>query len=132
MTGNIDYKAFQDRIAAQEAQKFDLPPIAGGGGSDGTSDEMEVRVAKLESDVGHIQKDIAEIKSDVRELRTGIGKLNTDLATLTAHVSHLPTKGFIVTAVVTSLAVLGALIIFQGNLQKAVGIAPSQLARSAQ
>jgi predicted nucleic acid-binding Zn-ribbon protein len=33
----------------------------------------EVRLARLESDVGHIRSDVADLKLDVRELRKEIG-----------------------------------------------------------
>jgi hypothetical protein len=38
------------------------------GGSGPHDPGMEARVAKLESDVGHIQIDMAEIKTDLRDL----------------------------------------------------------------
>lgn len=101
------------------------------GGPWGTSGGMDSRVAKLEADVSHIQRDIGEIKTDLRESRTGIAKLTTELATLDAHVKHLPTKGFIVSAVLTTLAVIAALIVFQGNLQKAVGLPSAQSAQTS-
>lgn len=39
-----------------------------GGGGDGTY--MEARIAKVESDVGHIANNISDIKTDIRELRS--------------------------------------------------------------
>jgi hypothetical protein len=88
------------------------------GSGDGTSGGgMEPRVAKLEAAVEHIQKDIAEIKSDVREFRSAIGSLSTSSATLTERVSHLPSKGFIVTCLVSSLGAVAALIVFQSSIQ---------------
>jgi hypothetical protein len=39
------------------------------GGSGGDDPPMNVRVAQLESDVGHIKQGVAEIKADLRELR---------------------------------------------------------------
>jgi hypothetical protein len=86
-------------------------------GGGGTFDGMEPRVAKLEAAVEHIQKDIAEIKTDVREFRTSIGSLNVSTGTLTERVAHLPSKGFIVLALLATLAIVAALITFQGNIQ---------------
>lgn len=37
-----------------------------GGGGDG----MELRIARLESDVHHIQSDIRDIKSDIKEIKS--------------------------------------------------------------
>lgn len=42
------------------------------GGGGGNFDNMEPRVARLESDVSHIQKDVADIKTDIREMRKEI------------------------------------------------------------
>ena len=39
-----------------------------GGGSSGGGN-MEIRVARLESDVAHIRVDVADIKADMREMR---------------------------------------------------------------
>jgi hypothetical protein len=48
-------------------------------GGDGTSNGMEARVAKLESDVGHIKETLVDIKIDIRELRKDI---NVDIQNL--------------------------------------------------
>ncbi len=45
------------------------------GGSGG--DDMEARVARLESDVSNIRENVADIKADFRELRGDIKKLNS-------------------------------------------------------
>jgi hypothetical protein len=39
-----------------------------------SEDGMEARIARLESDVGHIRSDLADVKQDVRELRARIDK----------------------------------------------------------
>ncbi len=48
--------------------------VPGGGGlytpkPPGGGNEMEARIAKLESDVGHIQTNIGDMKNDLREIR---------------------------------------------------------------
>lgn len=116
MTSPPDLTLLRARNETLERQLEELSRLKSGGGG-GTSGGMEARVAKLEASVDHIQKDIAEIKSDVREFRTSIGALNSTSATLTERVSHLPTKGFIVTCLVTSLGVVAALIVFQTSIQ---------------
>lgn len=40
------------------------------GGGDGTFDDMEARVAKLESTVEHILREVTDIKTDLRGLRS--------------------------------------------------------------
>ncbi|WP_375320694.1 hypothetical protein [Aliivibrio logei] len=41
----------------------------GNRGNDNGGSDLEVRVAKLESDVNHIRSDISDIKTDIKELR---------------------------------------------------------------
>lgn len=59
----------------------------GGGGNDTGSgnppggDDVEVRVARLESDVEYIKRDIAEIKADVRQAAGDIGSIKLLLGT---------------------------------------------------
>ena len=90
-----------DAIASASA-----PPSTGGGGG-GTMDVMEARVKRLEDKFDRI---------DDR-----LGQARTDLAVLTERVSHLPSKGFIVGAVLSSLAVIAALILFQDKLTQLLG-----------
>jgi hypothetical protein len=86
---------------------------------------MEARIARLESDVGHIRDDLVDLKNDGRDLRKSVAEIKVGMATLTERVNNLPTKGFIVTTVLTTLAVIAALIVFQGNLQQLFRAAPS-------
>ena len=44
-------------------------PPAGNEGGGGGGNGMPARLAKVESDVGHIQSDIAEIKIDIRAIK---------------------------------------------------------------
>lgn len=106
----------------QKSASSDVAGSLKSGGGDGTSDGMEARVAKLEAVAEHIQKDVAEIKTDVREFRIGIGSLNVSTGTLTERVSHLPSKGFIIVALLAALAVTGGLITFQQNIQNLIKV----------
>lgn len=82
------------------------PPLKGGGG-DGTFDGMEQRVAKLES--------------QFEKLNEKVDTLRIDVAVLKERVGNLPSKGFIVTATVTSLALIGALSVFGERLLSLIG-----------
>jgi hypothetical protein len=68
---------------------------------------MEARVAKLE---GQVEK-----------LGGKVDDLRIDMAVLKERVSHLPGKGFIVTATVTTLGLLAALILFQDRITAFLG-----------
>jgi hypothetical protein len=43
-------------------------------------DDMEERIARLESDVGHMQSDIAEMKIDLRAVRDKLDELRESIA----------------------------------------------------
>lgn len=53
----------------------------GGNGTGNGGDDMQARVARLESDVEHIKQDIAEIKADVRQAASDIGSIKLLLGT---------------------------------------------------
>jgi hypothetical protein len=74
------------------------PPLQAGGGG-GTFDGMEARVARLEADVEHIKNDISEIKNTSKEVANALHGLQIDFASLKERVTHLPSKGFIVSLV---------------------------------
>jgi len=71
-------------------QKFD--------GGDGGNGMLEVRVAKLESDVEHIRQDVKDIKGDIREIkrdaRTDFRLLFGAIITVALGLSALLAKGF--------------------------------------
>ena len=85
---------------------------------------MNERIVILEAHADYVRRDIADLKSDVGAIRTDLGKLKdevgdlrTGLATLGVRVDHLPTKGFIVTATLSTMGFLGALITFQDHIR---------------
>jgi hypothetical protein len=81
---------------------------SGGGG--GTSGGMDGWQTSVEARLG-------EIRTDTRSLLGEVNAIKVNLATLTERVAHLPSKGFVVTAVLTSLTVIAALVVFQGQIQ---------------
>lgn len=95
------------------------------GSGDGTGSGMEARVAKLEANVEYIQRDIGELRQDSRELKGDMREVRERLARLEEKVSHLPGKGFIVTALIVSLTVVAGLVTFQSNIQSLVGNRPA-------
>ncbi len=87
----------------------DIETLPGGGGG-GSSGGMEPRAAKLEASVERIVADVAMMRSDVSNARER-------LAALEVKVDHLPSKGFIVTVVAASLAIVAGLIGYAEQLQ---------------
>lgn len=63
-------------------------------------------IERLPTHLERAQIDIAELRSDTRDVRERLIRLEE-------RVSHLPDKGFIVTAVLIGLSVVGGLIAFQ-------------------
>ena len=84
---------------------------------------MEARIARLEVDVDYIKRDVAELKIDVRSLRDGLARLDVTVAKLEERVSHLPGKGFIVSASVTIVGLLTAIIVLGDKIKALVGLA---------
>jgi hypothetical protein len=68
-----------------------------------SSDIILVEIAKLQSDGEHNKRDLTELRTDNRELRDRMAKLEVK-------VDHLPSKGFIVVVVTSSLVIFGAVV----------------------
>ena len=58
-----------------EGSEFEFTGFSGGSGGG----DMEIRVARLESDVEHIKTDVADIKIDLREMRTSFAAEMKDM-----------------------------------------------------
>jgi hypothetical protein len=59
-----------------------------------------------------MRADVGSLKSGQAQLVTDLAGVRTSLATLTERVAHLPSKGFIVGAVITGLAVIAGVTAF--------------------
>lgn len=55
-------------------------------------ESMETRIARLESDTGHIKSTLATVQLDVRELRSGLNSANESIAEVKRSVAVLETK----------------------------------------
>ena len=71
---------------------------------------MEARVAKLEATIEHMRSDVSDLKTDARDLRDRMRAVEVK-------IDHLPSKGFIVVALLGALAVVGALIGYAEQIQ---------------
>ena len=103
------------------APQFPLAP----GGSGPHDPGMEARVAKLESDVGHIRADISEIKTILGRLAPLIdqmyGKLpffatKEDVANLRAEIDKRPTRRQSVLDIFTIVGAIGAVLTIGAKL----------------
>lgn len=72
---------------------------------------MEPRIAKLEAHMEHVRADLGKL-ADVP----------SSLAALTERVAHLPAKEFVVKATTTTIALIGALIVFGDKIKVLLGI----------
>ncbi|MEM6728714.1 MAG: hypothetical protein AAF618_09455 [Pseudomonadota bacterium] len=70
-----------------------------------TRDGVEVRMARIEADLAHLSSDVGALRSDTRDARDRV-------IALEVKVDHLPTKGFIVSTMLTALAVVAALVAY--------------------
>lgn len=83
---------------------FPPPPPLNPGEGGGRFDPMEPRVAKLEAHMEHVRAELAKLST-----------MPVEIATVKERVSHLPSKGFVVTAAVSTV---GGVVALLGLLQK--------------
>ena len=69
-----------------------------------------------------VETRLGELRADFRGMATDVGAIKTDVATLKERVAHLPSKEFIVKAVVGLAAFIGALTAFGPWLRHLVGL----------
>lgn len=98
------WKRQADRMEREQAEreKVNVDRLKSGDGG-GTFDDMEDRVRRLETRLDKFADDVTDIK--------------VNLATLIERVSHLPGKGFIVSAVVTAITIIGGIVLMADRLK---------------
>lgn len=99
---------FEENVFPLRVAKIEDTLKDGDGG--GTSGGMESRIARLESDMGHVKDTLKSLDTRSEGVRKDVGEIKTDLATLKANVGHLPGKGFIFAVAAGLLASAGALM----------------------
>jgi hypothetical protein len=92
------------------------PPEPGVGAPprDRVSDILHVEIAKIQSDSEYLKRDLSETRTDMRDIRDRMTRLEV-------RVDHLPTKGFIVAALIAALTIAAGLLTIAPQLQKLVG-----------
>ena len=93
-------------------------------------DALHTEVAKIQVDGDYTKKGLGELRADVRELKADMRDVRDRMTRLEVRVEHLPSKGFIVLVVTTSLLIAGGLVTIAPKLSSWAGI-PAQ-AMSAQ
>ena len=109
-TNPLDTRLLDKRIEAALASR--------GGGGQGGGDRFEARIAKLESDVANLAENVKTSTADLKMVLQRLTVVETE-------IKHLPTKGFILTAVTAALTFSSALVLFQHQIQQAIGLAAS-------
>lgn len=82
---------------------------------------MEARLARLEAKADSADSALSRIEGKLGSIDDRARVTEVTLATLTERVGHLPSKGFIVSVVMTALALSAAMFVFQTNLQQLFG-----------
>lgn len=83
---------------------------------------VETRLEGLDSRMGRLEVRMDRLEGRMDGIDGRLRGVETGLATLTERVAHLPSKSFIVTGLLTSLAILTALALFQDRLQALLGL----------
>jgi hypothetical protein len=89
------------------------------------SEIVLIEIAKIQNDGEHTKRDLGELRNDMRDLRDRMSRLEV-------RVGHLPSKGFIVGAVVLSLIIVGGVVTIAPKLQSWTGITQAPQPRPAQ
>ena len=91
-------EAWRRKQQQQRATDPQMPGSAGGGGG---FDGLQARVAKIEAHLEHLRADLDKLRD-----------VPVKLAVLEERVTHLPTKGWMVASLGTTLTIIAALIAF--------------------
>jgi hypothetical protein len=111
-------------ISIPEASPAPAGPLPPGGGGPYNPD-MEARVAKLESDVGHIRSDMSEIKNLLARLAPRIDEMygrqasaatQADIANLRTEIERRPTRRQSVVDFALIVGVIGGLLTIGSKL----------------
>ncbi len=76
---------------------------------------MLVELAKLQSDGEHLKRDLSETRADMKDIRDRMARLEV-------RVDHLPTKGFIITALGIGVAIVGGITTLAPKIQSLFGV----------
>lgn len=82
---------------------------------------MEPRIAKLEAQMASVDARMGRVETGLDGVSERLRLAEIDIGKLVERVAHLPSKGFIVTTVVSCTTVLAALAIFGDKVRALLG-----------
>ena len=109
---------YRDNVVQLTAGLSDRP--GGGGLQPPGGGGVEARLARVEADLAHAQRDLTDVKTDVRNVATSLHRVEELVARLDERIKILPGKGFIVTVVIVSLSLVGALVTYSEQIRSAL------------
>jgi hypothetical protein len=80
----------------------------------------------VESRLGELRTDIRELRSELRSetgaIKVDLTAIKVDLTAVRVRIEHLPTKSFIVTALLGSMGAFSAITVFAGQIRALFGV----------
>ena len=120
---DVDAEAYEHNVSHELMQRLgdrsfnDVGPLKSGGSGDGGMSDLAARVASLEAHTENIKSNIGEIRPDVKNIRERLPRVEEK-------ISHLPSKGYILTVVLGAMAFIAAIIAFQDRIQSFLNLVP--------
>jgi hypothetical protein len=116
-TSHYDSNVSSGLMRRLEAKSYQPGALRGSGDGGDGMDGLVSRVASLEAHMEHVREGLTSVKDDTSSTRER-------LTAIEVKVENLPTKGFIVTALVSVLALITALILFKDQVSALLGSVP--------
>lgn len=97
----------------------------GSGGGDGTMERLaivETKLTAVESRMDRLEVRMDGVEGRLEKVDDRLRGVEVGLATLAERVAHLPSKGFIVSATLTTLLAVAAFSVFGENIRALLGL----------
>lgn len=91
-------------------------------GPGGPGDGMDARIAKLESQMEAVQSSLRALDATATKLDDRLRSTEIAMSALSERVAHLPSKGFIITVVLSAAAVVSGVSIYLETIRSALGV----------
>ena len=110
-----DEQAKASQAAGQEGQRAETLEHLQRLSMEAAVARIEATVARTEANVVHLDRGVSETPGDVKDVRDRLARLE-------ANVARLPGRGFVISAVLITIAVLTAVTLFQNKLMAILGL----------